>query len=314
MSASTAKLLGGIRDRDPRAIARAISLVEDGDPAAGALLAALDQAPLDKVTTVGITGPGGAGKSTLTQQLIGHYRAAGHRVGVVAIDPSSPISGGALLGDRVRMMHHALDPQVVIRSMATRGRIGGLCASAGAAVRIMAASGCDPVVVETVGVGQAEIDVVRLTDLTVLVLAPGLGDDIQAMKAGLVELADILVVNKSDRPDSEALAMEMEPVARERGRRLCRACAADGRGVPELAQAIEECHCGAGRSLAERREKCRKAEVLDWALELLRPQLRDALGSLGEVKGDPRTNARRLLESVGFKLPNASGNEKENAS
>ncbi|HEY3452019.1 MAG TPA: methylmalonyl Co-A mutase-associated GTPase MeaB [Myxococcales bacterium] len=310
MSQAAQRLLGGIRDRDPRAIARAISLVEDGDPAAEGLLSALDQAPMEQVTTVGITGPGGAGKSTLTQQLIGHYRAAGHRVGVVAIDPSSPISGGALLGDRVRMMHHALDPQVVIRSMATRGRIGGLCASAGAAVRIMAASGCNPVVVETVGVGQAEIDVVRLTDLTVLVLAPGLGDDIQAMKAGLVELADILVVNKSDRPDSEALAMEMEPVARERGRRLCRTCAADGRGVPELAQTIEECRCaGAGATLRERREKCRKAEVLDWAAELLRPQLCQALDSLGALRGDPRANARRLLESVGLRILNPSGNK-----
>jgi len=300
-------LLRGIRAQDPRAIARAISLVEDGDPAAEGLLAALDQMPVEQVTTVGITGPGGAGKSTLTQRLIGHYREQGRRIGVVAIDPSSPISGGALLGDRVRMMHHALDRQVVIRSMATRGRIGGLCASAGAAVRIMAASGCNPVIVETVGVGQAEIDVVRLTDLTVLVLAPGLGDDIQAMKAGLVELADVLVVNKSDRPDSEALAMEMEPVARERGRRLCRTCAADGRGVPELAQTLEECHCaGAGVPLRERREKCRKAEVLDWATELLRPHLCEALSSLGELKGDPRANARRLLQTVGFSLPAAA--------
>ncbi|MGC4120719.1 MAG: methylmalonyl Co-A mutase-associated GTPase MeaB [Myxococcales bacterium] len=309
MSPAVEKLLSGIRGKDPRAIARAISLVEDGDPAAEGLLAALDQSPLDRATTVGITGPGGAGKSTLTQQLIAHYRAANHRVGVVAIDPSSPISGGALLGDRVRMMHHALDPQVVIRSMATRGRIGGLCASAGAAVRIMAASGCNPVIVETVGVGQAEIDVVRLTDLTVLVLAPGLGDDIQAMKAGLVELADILVVNKSDRLDAEALAMEMEPVARERGRRLCRTCAADGRGVPELAATIDETHCGAGQTLRERRARCRRAEVLDWALEMIRPQLSDALGDLGELRGDPRANARRLLETVGLHFPNPSGNK-----
>ncbi|MBI5547687.1 MAG: methylmalonyl Co-A mutase-associated GTPase MeaB [Deltaproteobacteria bacterium] len=303
MSPDPQRLLEGICRRDPRAIARAITLVEDCHPAAEPLLAALDEAPLDKATTVGITGPGGAGKSTLTQQLIAHWRGQGRRIGVVAIDPSSPISGGALLGDRVRMMHHALDPQVVIRSMATRGRIGGLCAAAGAAVRIMAASGCDPVIVETVGVGQAEIDVVRLTDLTVLVLAPGLGDDIQAMKAGLVELADLLVVNKSDRPDAEALAMEMEPVARERNRRVCRTCAADGRGVPELARTIEETHCaGLENGLRERRNRCRQAEVLDWAIEILQPRLREVLLGLGEVRGDPRANARRLLESVGFQL------------
>jgi LAO/AO transport system kinase len=294
-------LIRGIRGREPRAIAQAISLVEDCHPSAEPLLATLEEYPLDQVTTMGITGPGGAGKSTLTQQLIAHYRAQDRRVGVVAIDPSSPITGGALLGDRVRMMRHAIDPQVVIRSMATRGRIGGLCAAAGAAVRIMAASGCDPVIVETVGVGQAEIDIVRLTDLTVLVLAPGLGDDIQAMKAGLVELADILVVNKSDRPDAEALAMEMEPVARARGRRVCRTCAHSGLGVPELAQTIEETHHDEALQggLRERRNRGRQAEVLDWAIELLRPRLQALLEKQGPVTGDPRASARQLLESVG---------------
>lgn len=307
MTLDPTKLIDGIRRRDPRAIARAISLVEDCHPAAEPLLAALDDAPPQGVITVGITGPGGAGKSTLTQRLIGHYRSEERRVGVVAIDPSSPISGGALLGDRVRMMHHALDPQVVIRSMATRGRIGGLCAAAGAAVRIMAASGCNPVIVETVGVGQAEIDVARLADLTLLVLAPGLGDDIQAMKAGLVELADILVVNKSDRADAEALAMEMEPVARERERRLCRTCAADGRGVPELARTIEETHCaGPEGGLQARRDRCRQAEVLDWAVELLRPRLRETLQTMGAAKGDPRVVARLLLETVGCQNLKAS--------
>ncbi len=303
MNLEPESLLEGIRRREPRAIARAITAVENGHPGAEPLLAALDREPAAPAATFGITGPGGAGKSTLTQRLIAHYRASGRRVGVVAIDPSSPISGGALLGDRVRMMHHALDPDVVVRSMATRGRLGGLCAAAGAAVRILAASGCDPVIVETVGVGQAEIDVVRLTDVTVLVLAPGLGDDIQAMKAGLVELADVLVVNKADRPDAEALALDMEAVARERNRRLCRTCAADGQGVPELARVLEEVH-GAGSEswLRERRDRSRQAEVLDWAIELLRPSLRSALEAHGPARGDPRATALRLLEATAPKL------------
>lgn len=311
MKHSPDKLLAGIKAQDPRSIARAISLVEDGHPNAGPLLGLLEEASLEQ-TTLGITGPGGAGKSTLTQKLIAHYRGKDRRVGVIAIDPSSPISGGAILGDRVRMMHHALDPNVVIRSMATRGRIGGLCAAAGAAVRILAASGCDPVIVETVGVGQAEIDVVRLTDLTVLVMAPGLGDDIQAMKAGLVELADVLVVNKADRPDAEALAMDMEPVARERNRRLCRTCAADGAGVAELAAAIDETHRAArDAGLRDRRLRCRRAEILDWAVEMLRPRLREVLESHGKPLGDPRQAARELLESVGLQTPNPHSPSKE---
>lgn len=310
MTSSTALLLAGVRAQDPRSIARAISLVEDGDPAAGELLAAIDEAACAPAATIGITGPGGAGKSTLTHRLVAHYRAEGRRVGVVAIDPSSPISGGALLGDRVRMMSHALDPDVVIRSMATRGRIGGLCAAAGAAVRIMATAGCHPVIVETVGVGQAEIDVVRLTDLTVLVLAPGLGDDIQAMKAGLTELADVMVVNKADRPDAEALAMDLELTARERGRKLCRTCAADGSGVAELALVLAELlRDGLTGSLDERRARCRRAEVLDWAIELLRPRLQQRLETLGPVRGDPRRAARDLLAALGLSEPERRATE-----
>jgi LAO/AO transport system kinase len=301
VSEDAQNLLGRIRCRDARALARAISLVEDGDPAAGSLLAALDDPTIEQATTVGITGPGGVGKSTLTQRLITHYRGAGRRVGVVAIDPSSPISGGAFLGDRVRMMHHALDTDVVIRSMATRGRVGGLCAAAGAAVRLMGYAQCDPVIVETVGVGQAEVDIARLTDVTVLVLAPGLGDDIQALKAGLVELADVVVVNKCDRPGAEALAAEMENLARDGRCRVCRTCAATGQGVSELAGTIVEAYrAGGPEGIAERRRSCREAEVLDWAAELLQPRLRAELVKLGEVRGDPRTTARQLLQAAGI--------------
>jgi LAO/AO transport system kinase len=293
-------LLEAVRARNPRAIGRAISLVEDGAPQAGPLLAALDESVIAATTVLGITGPGGAGKSTLTGQLVGHYRSLGRRVGVVAIDPSSPISGGAILGDRVRMMRHATDGEVIVRSMATRGRIGGLCASAGAAVRLMAWAGCDPVIIETVGVGQAEIDIVRLADLTALVMAPGLGDDIQAMKAGLVELADLLVVNKCDRPGADALIMEMEPVAREKDRPLCRTCASEGQGIGELVETFE----ARARLLRERgdfarrRRQSRRAEVLDWALEMLRPRLSAALDRDGELTGDPRRAARALVDRL----------------
>ncbi len=208
-------LLQGLKARDPRAISRAISLVEDGDPLSDTILGSLDESRIDDALVLGITGPPGAGKSTLTDQIIAGYRARSRRIGVIAIDPSSAISGGAFLGDRIRMMRHALDNDVIVRSMATRGRLGGLCAAAGAAVRILASSGCHPIIIETVGVGQSEMDIIRLADVTALVLAPGLGDDIQAMKAGLLEVADILVVNKADCTGAETLAMDMEAVARE---------------------------------------------------------------------------------------------------
>ena len=167
-------ILKELRDRNPRGIARAISLVEDNDPLADEILASLDDGLVEQATVLGITGPPGAGKSTLTDRIISKYRSQGKRVGVIAVDPSSPLSGGAILGDRIRMMGHALDQDVVVRSMATRGRLGGLCAAAGAAVRILAGSGCTVIIIETVGVGQSEMDIIRLADITALVLAPGL--------------------------------------------------------------------------------------------------------------------------------------------
>jgi LAO/AO transport system kinase len=197
------RLLEGFKQRDPRAIGRAISLVEDGDASAEVILSSLDEDLVSKATILGITGPPGAGKSTLTNSIIAQLRQQKERIGIIAIDPTSPISGGAILGDRIRMMQHATDKDVVMRSMATRGRLGGLCATAGAAVRIMASCGCSTIIIETVGVGQSEMDIIRLADITLLVLAPGLGDDIQAMKAGLLEVADLLVVNKADCAGAE---------------------------------------------------------------------------------------------------------------
>jgi LAO/AO transport system kinase len=295
-------LVRQVQARDARAIARAITLVEDHDPRTGQLLAALDPQPIDGMTVIGITGPPGAGKSTLTGQLISRFRGEGRRVGIIAIDPSSPISGGAILGDRVRMMEHALDGDVIVRSMATRGRLGGLCAAAGAAMRIMANGGCSVVLIETVGVGQSEMDIVSLADLTLLVLAPGLGDEIQAMKAGLLEVADLLVVNKSDCPGAETLTLEMETVTRDRSL-VCRTDALTGFGVDELTDrllALDREHRDDG-TRSKRRGQAHEREVIDWAIELLRPRLSVAAKGLDCGRGgDPRQLAGELLAGLGL--------------
>ncbi len=300
-------LISSLHRQDARAIARAISIVENNEDGADELLSSLDQKRFADTLLLGITGSPGVGKSTLTSALISHYRSLGMRVGIIAIDPSSPISGGALLGDRIRMMGHVLDPDVVVRSMATRGRLGGLCASAGAAVRIMAASGCSPVIIETVGVGQSEMDIVRLADLTLMVMAPGLGDDIQAMKAGLLEVADLMVVNKVDCPGAETLTMDMEAAVRERKdvselqKKVCRTIASEEKGISELVATISELD-RSFRQIGEhekRRKKTRELEVLDWAVELLKPKLVDEImRSQDELSSEPRKAAIKLLLKV----------------
>ena len=297
-------ILKGLRDRDPRGIARAISLVEENDPLADEILSSLDDSLLDQATVLGITGPPGAGKSTLTDRIIAKYRSQGRRVGVIAVDPSSPISGGAILGDRIRMMGHALDNDVVVRSMATRGRLGGLCAAAGAAVRILAGSGCSVIIIETVGVGQSEMDIIRIADITALVLAPGLGDDIQAMKAGLLEVADILIVNKADCAGAEALAMDMESIARGSGGKgkdraeVCMTVASEGKGIDDLLAAIDTVDAShrASGERGTRRDKAYDLEVLDWALEMIKPSMIEKIRKWDhDRKGAPRRQAAKLL-------------------
>jgi len=195
-------------DGDPRAVARLISLLEDGDKDAFGTLAALVER-MGQAQVIGITGPPGSGKSTLTDKLIGEFRARGKRVGVIAVDPSSPFSGGAILGDRLRMQGHATDPGVFIRSLASRGRLGGLSKATAFAVRALEAAGYDIVIIETVGVGQSEVDIVKVADTVVLVSVPGLGDDIQVIKAGIMEIGDIFVVNKSDRDGADRVVREI---------------------------------------------------------------------------------------------------------
>jgi LAO/AO transport system kinase len=196
------------REGDPRAVARLLSMVEDGSPQLKELLAML--APMTgKARVIGLTGAPGAGKSTLTSALVRAFRADGSRVGVLAVDPSSPFTGGALLGDRVRMQDHAGDRDVFIRSMASRGHLGGLAAATGQAVRVLDAAGFEVILIETVGVGQAEVEIASLADSTLVLAAPGMGDAIQAAKAGILEIGDLFVVNKADREGAQQVVRDL---------------------------------------------------------------------------------------------------------
>lgn len=304
---SVDSLLKAIANQDPRALGRAISLAENHDPLASELLSGLHQEAIDQALVVGITGPPGAGKSTLTSSLVRSCRKTCKRVGVLAIDPSSPLTGGAVLGDRVRMMRHGNDSDVVIRSMATRGRLGGVAGSAGACVRLMAHSGCEIIFLETVGVGQSEIDIIRMADLTLMVLAPGLGDDIQAMKAGLLEVADVLVVNKADKSGAEGLFLDMQHVAesrihsQNRQTKVCKTVAKTGTGVAVL---LAEVLSMAEVDIKSGERACRRLigqrlEVVDWALELLKPELHKA-SEVCDLSGDPLEIARKILAGREF--------------
>ncbi len=282
-------LVARAREGSPRAVARLLSLVQDGSPQLREVAAAL--APHSgRARVVGLTGPPGVGKSTSTSALLGALRARGERVGVLAVDPSSPFSGGALLGDRVRMGEHATDPGVFIRSMATRGHLGGLAAATPQALRVLDAAGCDVVLVETVGVGQSEVEVVALADTTVVLLAPGMGDGVQAAKAGILEIADVFVVNKADRDGAEATVREVQN-ALSMGRReqpgppwrppVVRTVASRGEGVDDLVAALDS-HRGwlveHGREGDGRRRRAR-AEIEAIALAEVRGRLRAVSGS-----------------------------------
>ena len=318
MASSTKSAEGSLAERvlagEGRALARAISLVENRDPEGDALVAELFPRT-GKARIVGLTGPPGVGKSTLIGALTKELRSEERDVGVLSIDPSSPFTQGAVLGDRIRLADHFLDPGVFIRSMATRGSLGGLAEAALQAALLMDASGKDYVLLETVGVGQGEIDVVDHADTIVLALMPGSGDSIQALKAGVMEIPDVIVVNKCEHPLADTMVREVRAVLAlgpERSWRVpvVKTEAAKGEGIEKLRATIDEHrdHIESEGTLSERRARNLRAEVLGIAAARLRRDLEERanadpewaalLESVVKRETDPATAARKLLEKA----------------
>jgi LAO/AO transport system kinase len=312
MPAVDPNLAQRLLDGDRRALARAISLVENDDPAGWALVREV-YPQTGRAAVVGFTGPPGVGKSTLLSALTRHERGRERTVAVLSIDPSSPFTRGALLGDRIRLTDHFLDPGVFIRSMANRGALGGLSEAALQAALLMDASGRDLVWLETVGVGQAEVDIIDHADTVVLVLMPGSGDSIQALKAGVMEIPDVIVVNKAEHPLTDTMVREIKGVLALGPRGdwtppIIRTEALRGQGVPELADALEEhqAFIEAAGTLSQRRRRNLLNEVLAIATHRMRRELEASLASDETVQGlldrvvsrelDPASAAETILE------------------
>lgn len=288
-----ADLISRARNGSPRAAGRLLSLVE-GDRR-DEVLASIGPASGRTVRIIGITGPPGAGKSTTVAALVGAYRERGSRVAVLAVDPSSPFSGGALLGDRIRMTAHINDSDVLIRSVASRGHLGGLAAAVPAAIRLLGAIGYDLVLLETVGVGQSEIEIAAVADPTVVILNPGAGDAVQAAKAGLLEVADIVAVNKADRDGAEQTVRDLRA---ETQAPIISLIAARGEGIADLVTAIDDHHRSDSRA---RRVARARAQILSLAQSQLRtqPDLAGLAESVVDGHDDPYSAAERLLLRAG---------------
>jgi GTPase len=302
--ADAAPLLAAAIRGDRRALARLLTAIEGNDASVRALLPRLFAASRG-AHLVGVTGPPGAGKSTLVSSLTTEYRRRASRVGIVAVDPSSPYSGGAIMGDRIRMMDHAADPAVFMRSMASRGELGGLAGTTWLAAAALDAAGYDPVLVETVGAGQSEVEIARLAETTVVVEVPEMGDEIQAIKAGLLEIADVIAVNKADRPGAEHAARQLRAMLAGAGRRLrppppiLLTVATTGQGVAALADAVDA-HRDEARSPEQARARARNQIVRALADRASHraaadPRWEETIQAVADRSLDPITAAERLL-------------------
>ena len=309
-------MVEGVRQGDPRAIARAISAIEDREAGADSVIQELFPST-GRALLLGITGAPGSGKSSLVNRLAAHYRAQKRSVGVIAVDPTSPFTGGALLGDRIRMQQHATDDGIYIRSMATRGFLGGLARATGDAALVLDAAGKDLVIIETVGVGQDEVDIVRLADVTVLLLVPGMGDDVQSFKAGVMEIADVFALNKADRGGVERLEQEVKAMLSLSPRAdgwqppVLRTVATEGTGVPELAAGLDAYgdHLDRGGLREQKRIERWQERLLDLirqqALERVlaggvgRERLADYARLIARRERDPYSVVEELLRNAG---------------
>ena len=320
MATDTNHWVSRIRAGDPRALARAITTVENRAPESLELLKSLFP-HTGHARIIGLTGAPGAGKSTLVDQLAREYRKQNKTVGIVAVDPTSPYTGGAILGDRIRMGSHFADPGIYIRSMATRGSLGGLAGATSDVATVLDASGRDLVLIETVGVGQDEVDIVRLAEITVVILVPGMGDDVQTIKAGIMEIADVFVINKSDREGAERVEREIRALQSLSTRSdgwtppIVKTVASDGTGVAELVSAI-----ASYEDFLRAHDLGLQKKVQNWQdrlVEMLRESLlervlRDQMGDgavaryaaeIAEHKRDPYSLVEEIVAKLGKAVP-----------